>query len=94
MMYNLVESRKISLQELENKTILIKSIDTFKNTKYNKTGIKARIIIDNEEKYLVTTSMIIVKQLLDIQTKYRINDIEMPDIQCKVVKENNYFKFI
>ena len=82
----------ISLNELENKTIVILSIDQYKNNKYNKAGIKVRLLVDNVEKILMTTSFIIVKQLLAIKTKCLVNNEELPKIQCKVIKEKGYFK--
>ena len=90
----LVNNRRVQLKELENKQITVLSIDTYKNIQHNKAGIKARILVDNEEKVLMTTSFIIVKQLLEIKSNCSINNIELPSIQCTVVREKGYFKLV
>ena len=90
----LVNNRRVQLKELENKQITVLSIDTYKNIQHNKAGIKTRILVDNEEKVLMTTSFIIVKQLLEIKSKCSINNVELPNIQCTVVKEKGYFKLV
>lgn len=41
-------------------------------------------MVDGEQKLLFTTAVIIMKQLLDIQTKFIINRLDFQNIRCKV----------
>ena len=91
---NIIQKQTISLQELENKSIIIQSIESFINRKYNKKGVRIRILVDNQERVLITTSMIIVKQLLDIHAKCIANDIQLPEIKCTVIKDKGYFRLV
>ena len=89
-----IQKQTISLQELENKSIIIQAIESFTNRKYNKKGVRIRILVDNQERVLTTTSMIIVKQLLDIHAKCITNDIQLPEIKCTVIKDKGYFRLV
>ena len=89
-----IQKQTISLQELENKSIIIQAIESFTNRKYNKKGVRIRILVDNQEKILATTSMIIVKQLLDIHAKCIANDIQLPEIKCTVIKDKGFYKLV
>ena len=48
----------------------------FTSKRYGKKGIKAEILVDGKHKLLFTTAVIIMKQLLDIQTKFIVNKLD------------------